>query len=253
MKMLKAIIIDDEENARITLASLIREYIAEVEIVAQCTNVPEGVLAINKYSPDVVLLDVEMPEYNGFELLDFFKEITFDIVFVTAYNQYAIKAFEVSAVDYLLKPVEIESLKAAIEKVKKKSNHASVMQRMNLMKDVYSGSDIQKIALPMSNGLLFVEINQIVIFEADRVYTSVFLVDGSKLTVSKPLRTFEDILAERSYVFRPHRSYLINIRHIKKYLKGESLIVMENGSSIPVSRERKQDFENVLRELKLSF
>jgi two-component system LytT family response regulator len=252
MKMLKAIIIDDEENARITLASLIREYIPELDVVAECANVPEGVLAINKYNPDVVLLDVEMPEYSGFELLDFFKEITFDIVFVTAYNQYAIKAFEVSAVDYLLKPVEIDSLKSAIEKVKKKANNVSVTQRMNLMKEVYSGGDIQKIALPMSNGLLFVEINQIVMFEADRVYTTVFLSDGSKLTVSKPLRTFEDILIDRNYVYRPHRSYLINIRYIKKYMKGESLIVMDNGVNIPISRERKHDFELLLKELKIS-
>jgi two-component system LytT family response regulator len=251
--MLKAIIIDDEENARITLAGLLAEYAPGVEILAQCVNVPEGVLAINKHNPDLVFLDVEMPEYSGFELIDFFKDITFEIIFVTAYSQYAIRAFEVSAVDYLLKPVEIDSLKAAIEKANKKRDLANVMQRLQLMKNAYAGHDIQKIALPMSNGLLFVDISQIVLFEADRVYTNVFLSDGSRLTVSKPMRTFEDVLIGRPFIFRPHRSYLVNLHHIKKYLKGESMIVTDNNMNIPVARDRKADFEQTLKELRLSF
>lgn len=248
---MKAIIIDDEEGARITLASLLNEYAADVEIVAQCANVPEGVLAINKHNPDVVFLDVEMPEYNGFELLDFFKEINFEIIFVTAYSQYAIKAFEVSAVDYLLKPVEIESLKSAVAKAKEKCNRESMMQRLSLMKDIYTGHEVQRIALPMSNGLLFVEINHVVMFEADRAYTNVFLSDSSKLIVSKPMRIFEEILENRPFIFRPHRSHLINLHHIRKYLRGESLIVMDNNLNIPIARERKTDFESLLKELRL--
>lgn len=250
--MPKAVIIDDEEGARITLTSLLEVYADDIEIVAQCTNVPDGVLAINKYTPDIVFLDIEMPEYNGLELIGFFKEITFEIIFVTAYSQYAVRAFEVSAVDYLLKPVEIESLKLAIEKAKKKRDVSNIVQRLNLMKEVYDGNDIQKIALPMTNGLLFVEIAKIVFFEADRVYTNVFLSDGSRLTVSKPLRIFEEMLLGRTFIFRPHRSYLVNIRHLKKYLKGESLLVMDNNTSIPIARERKAEFENILKELRLS-
>ena len=120
-----------KKNARIMLSTLLNEYASsDVQIVAQCKNVPEGVLAIHKHSPDIVFLDVEMPEYNGFELLDFFKEINFEIVFVTAYNHYAVRAFEVSAIDYLLKPVDIDGLKAAIEKAKKKRNQESLMQRL---------------------------------------------------------------------------------------------------------------------------
>lgn len=249
--MLKAIIIDDEENARITLASLLGNYSPEIEIVAQCATVPEGVLAINKHNPDIVFLDIEMPEYNGFELLKFFQEITFEIIFVTAYNHYALRAFEVSAVDYLLKPVEIDSLKTAIEKAKKKRDSTNIMQRLSLMKETYSSNTVQKIALTMNNGLLFVELNNIVLFEADRAYTNVFLTDGSKVMVSKPMRTFEDILTGHNFIFRPHRSFLINIRHIKKYLKGESLIVMDNNMNVSISRERKQDFENLLKELKM--
>lgn len=250
--MLKAIIIDDEEGARITLSSLIKEYAPDVEVIAQCSNVPDGVLAINKNNPDIVFLDIEMPEYNGFELLDFFKEIHFEIIFVTAYSQYAIKAFEVSAVDYLLKPVEIESLKNAVEKAKLKRSQANIMQRLDLMKNTYKGEEVKKIALPMSDGLLFVDVNEIIFFEADRAYTHVFLKNGSKITVSKAMRVFEDVLNNRPFFFRPHRSYLINLNYMKKYNKGESLIIMDNNINVSVSREKKQDFEMLLKELKLS-
>jgi two-component system, LytTR family, response regulator len=251
--MLKAIIIDDEENARITLAALLQDYVPDVEIVAQCVNVPEGVLAINKHNPDLVFLDIEMPEYNGFELIGFFKEITFEIVFVTAYSQYAIRAFEVSAVDYLLKPVEIENLKSAVARVNEKRKNSSIMQRLDLMQQVYRGGEIHKIALPMSDGLLFVEVNRIVLFEADRAYTDIYLNDGSKITVSKAMRTFEEILSNRPYIFRPHRSYLININCIKKYNRGDATIVMDNNRLVAISRERKSEFELLLKDLGLAF
>jgi two-component system, LytTR family, response regulator len=251
--MLKAIIIDDEENARITLAALLQDYVPDVEIVAQCVNVPEGVLAINKHNPDLVFLDIEMPEYNGFELIGFFKEITFEVVFVTAYSQYAIRAFEVSAVDYLLKPVEIENLKSAVARVNEKRKNSSIMQRLDLMQQVYRGGEIHKIALPMSDGLLFVEVNRIVLFEADRAYTDIYLNDGSKITVSKAMRTFEEILSNRPYIFRPHRSYLININCIKKYNRGDATIVMDNNRLVAISRERKSEFELLLKDLGLAF
>ena len=193
-----------------------------------------------------------MPDYNGFELLEFFKDINFEIVFVTAYSEYAIKAFEVSAIDYILKPVEIDSLKNSLEKVKQKRGQVNIMQRLSLMKDTYRGEDVRKIALPMSDGLLFVDVNEIIFFEADRAYTYIFLNNSSKFTVSKAMRTFEDILSNRPFFFRPHRSYLINLNYIKKYVRVESIIIMDNNLNVGVSRERKQDFENLLKELKLT-
>lgn len=250
--MLKAIIIDDEEGARFTLSTLLEEYCPNISIIAQCSNVPEGVLAINKHTPDIVFLDIEMPEYNGFELVEFFKNVDFEIIFVTAYSQYAIRAFEVSAVDYLLKPVEIEQLQAAVEKASQKRSQANIMQRLDLMKSTYNGDEIKKIALPMSDGLMFVDVSEIVLFEADRAYTHVFLKNGSKITVSKPMRTFEDILENRQFIFRPHRSHLININYIKKYVRGDGMIFMDNGVALPVSRERKQEFEALLKELRMS-
>lgn len=250
--MLKAIIIDDEEGARFTLSTLLEEYCPSISIIAQCSNVPEGVLAINKHTPDIVFLDIEMPEYNGFELVEFFKIVDFEIIFVTAYSQYAIRAFEVSAVDYLLKPVEIEQLQAAVEKASQKRTQANIMQRLDLMKSTYNGDEIKKIALPMSDGLMFVDVAEIILFEADRAYTHVFLKNGSKITVSKPMRTFEDILENRQFIFRPHRSHLININYIKKYVRGDGMIFMDNGFALPVSRERKQEFEALLKEVRMS-
>jgi two-component system LytT family response regulator len=251
-RMIKAIIIDDEEGARITLNALLTDFCQDVQVLELCSNVPDGVRAINRLNPDVVFLDIEMPDYNGFELPEFFREINFEIVFVTAYSQYAIKAFEVSAIDYLLKPVEIGQLQNAIEKVKIKAGNRDIIHRLELMKETYKGEEVRKIALPMSDGLIFVETADILYFEADRVYTHVFLRNGSRLTVSKPLRTFEEVLQEKPTFYRPHRSYLINLNCMTRYQRGDGMITLENGQLIGISREKKQEFEQVLRDLKLT-
>jgi two-component system LytT family response regulator len=247
----RAIIIDDEENARLTLSVLLQEYAPMIEVVAQCPNVPEGVIAINKFEPDIVFLDIVMPEYNGFELLSFFKEIHFQIIFVSAHNNYAHRAFEVSATDYLMKPVEIEALKAAVEKASQRIDLETYRQQIQLLKTSFSNEEIDKIAIPVGTKTEFVRLQNIVCFEADRAYTFVYLADGNRYTVSKPMKTFEDILENRPVFYRPHRSFLINIHHIKNYSRGESSIEMDNSKSIPIARDKKADFEAVLRDLKL--
>jgi two-component system, LytTR family, response regulator len=249
--MIKAVIIDDEEGARITLNALLTEYCTGIDVIGMTSNVPEGVRLINKLEPDVVFLDIEMPEYNGFELLEFFKEINFEIVFVTAYNQYAIKAFEVSAVDYLLKPVEIDQLQAAILKVAEKRTQKNSMHRLELMKDTYRGADVRKIALPMIDGLVFVEVNDIIYFEADRAYTHIYFRNGSRLTVSKPLRTYEEILSDNPNFFRAHRSNMINMSFISKFSRGDVMITMENGQTISLARDKKQEFEQLMKSLRI--
>ena len=252
MKTIKAIIIDDEERARNTLSSLLLNYCPEINILATCSNVPDGVIAINIHKPDVVFLDIEMPDYNGFELLGFFREIDFDIIFVTAYSEYAIKAFEISAVDYILKPIDIDQLKNSVEKLMQKKLHSQMQEQIELLKESYKGDDIRKIALSMSNGLTFVEVADIVFLEADGAYTTFFLKDGQKILVSKKLKFYEDILSNRSFFFRTHRSYFINVNFIKKYSRSENAILMDNGTSITISRDRKQEFETLLKELRVS-
>lgn len=251
MTQIKAIIIDDEERARNTLSSLLLEYCKDVQVIDMSSNVPDGVISIQKHKPDVVFLDIEMPEYNGFELLDFFNEINFNIVFVTAYSQYAIRAFEVSATDYLLKPVDIDALQKAIEKIKDKQSQTAIQKRLELLKENFTSEEIKKIALPMSDGLLFIEVKDIILLEADGAYTNVFLNNGSKILVSKKLKFFEDALNNRPQFFRPHRSHLINISYIKKYIKGENEIIMDNQYSVSLSRDLKQNFESLLKEYKL--
>lgn len=251
MKEIKAIIIDDEERARDSLSSIIKDYCKDVLIVDTCSNVPDGVIAINKHKPDVVFLDIEMPDYNGFELFSFFNEINFDIIFVTAYSQYAIKAFEVSAIDYLLKPVDIEALQKSLEKVKTKQTQIALQKRLELLKENFTADEINKIALPMGDGLLFVEMKDIILFEADGAYTNLYMNNGSKILVSKRLKFFEDVLHNRTNFFRPHRSHLININYIKKYIKGDNQIIMDNMVELSLSRDLKQDFEALLKEFKL--
>ncbi|MCF8451283.1 MAG: LytTR family DNA-binding domain-containing protein [Taibaiella sp.] len=247
MNQIQAIIIDDEERARNTLRTLLKEYCPQVDVVAMCANIPEGVLSINQKRPQLVFLDIEMPEYNGFELLSFFREIDFQIIFVTAYNEYALKAFEVSAVDYLLKPVDIDKLKIAVEKASKRIGNSNPQNNVEALKDTFKTGQFNKIALPVSEGLLFVEVPDIIYLEAEGAYTNVWLNNGSKILVSKKLKFFEEILDARPNFFRSHRSFIVNINYLKKYNKNDSSLLLDNGKTVYISRERKSEFEEQLK------
>lgn len=249
---LKAIIVDDEERARNTLSTLINEFCPSVNIEAKCENVLEAVEQIKKHQPDIVFLDIEMPEYNGFELFDFIDEVNFEVVFVTAYDQYALKAFEVSAIDYLLKPVEIELLQNAVKKAEKKRNQTEFKDQISILRSSYKSEEIKKIALPLIDGLTFVEIADIVMFSADGAYTNVIFKNRNKILVSKRLKFFEDLLENRPIFFRAHRSSLINLNYISKYLKGKNLIQMESNVEVSLARERKSEFELILKDLEIS-
>ncbi len=248
---MKAIIIDDEERARRSLETLLVMNCPEVQIAELCSNVPKAVLAIKQHKPDLVFLDIEMPEFSGFELMNFFDTVDFEIVFVTAYSEYALQAFEFSAVDYVLKPVQVDKLKAAVEKAKDRVGSHNMKQRLEVFQQNMQSDEFSKIALPVSDGLLFVEVADIVMLEADGAYTHVFLADGSKLMVSKKLKFFEDLLTKRKNFFRIHRSHLINLNYIKKYKRLESFIEMDNGVSMPVSKERKKEFEDSFAEIRI--
>lgn len=252
LQTLTCILIDDEERARNTLSALLSEHCPEVAILDMCKNVPEAVLSINKNRPHLIFLDIEMPEYSGFELLDFFRTVDFEIIFVTAYSEYAIRAFEVSAVDYLLKPVQVDALKLAVKKTAERKMASNMQQRPEVLKEAFTGEKLQKIALPMSDGLLFVDIQELVMLEAEGSYTNVFLKDGSKILVSKKLKFFEDLLEGRVTFFRPHRSYIIHMNYIKKYIRGENTLLMDNRMHVNLAREKKPEFELVLKELRLT-
>ena len=216
---IKAIIIDDEKMARTLLAGMMEEYCPDVEVLETCVDLPSGVKAIRKLKPDLVFLDIEMPRYSGLELLDFFEEteINFSIIFTTAYNQYAIQAFKLSAIDYLLKPIETAELEKAIERFKKSTQKTDY----NILKDNLKANSDQKIAISTLNSVKFIELNHIIYFKAEGAYTDIYLLDEKVLTVSKGLKHFEDLLKENLKFFRCHKSYIINTDYITEHIKSE--------------------------------
>jgi two-component system LytT family response regulator len=244
--MIKAIIIDDEERARKGLRQLLAITCPDVEVVADCADVPSAVIAIHHHSPDVVFLDIEMPKYSGLELFNFFSDVLFEVVFVTAYSEFAIRAFELNAIDYLLKPVDGEKLKNAVSKLERRNP-----KRYTALQEGYTKQEFNRIALPVSDGLLFVEVAYIMLLEAEGAYTHVWLADGSKLLVSKRLLFFEQVLADRESFLRVHRTYMVNFNHVSRYSKAESLLVMDNNMSIPVPKERKAEIEDALRKIRV--
>lgn len=243
VKNIKGIIIDDEARARRLLSAMIAEYCPEVEIVAESGQVPDGVLQINKHRPDVVFLDIEMPDYSGFELLDFFREVDFQIIFVTAYSQYAVRAFEVSAVDYLLKPVQIGQLEKAVGKLKT-SLTQPMQERLEVLKGNMEAERVSKIAVPVSDGLVFLPVEEVMYIAADGAYSHIYMVDGSKQLVSKKLKYFDDMLEGQRDFVRIHRSHLVNLKFVKKYNRHESLVELENGQILQVARSHKVELEN---------
>ncbi|OJJ20312.1 DNA-binding response regulator [marine bacterium AO1-C] len=243
--MLKALIIDDEAKARRILHELLKEYCPQVEVVADADDVPNAVKAIHKHQPNLVFLDIEMPGYTGFQLLDFFDQINFEIIFTTAYREYAIQAFQVSAIDYLLKPIQIELLIKAVEKVQGQLKPPQINERINTLKNNLSQEHITRIALPVSEGLLFVEVDEIVYLNAEGAYTQIFLEGGRKVLVSKKIKSFEKVLDHPGF-FRTHRSYLINLNRVKQYVKQDGgYIIMDNGDTVSLARERKEAFLKV--------
>ena len=238
--MIRAVIIDDEPNAVGLLSLRLAQCCPQVEVVAACTNSHKGVDAILSLQPDLVFLDIEMPQMNGFEVLQAVAESRFSLVFVTAYDKFALKAFRYSAVDYLLKPIDTQELVQSVQRVEK-SQKVVPEQIMHLRGQLISPNRSlpDRIALPYQNGVAFVNLADVVYCESDDNYTKFFLADGNYHLATKSLRDMQDLLEERDFL-RVHRQYLINLNHIKKFVKGEgNYVIMSTGQSIPVSRTQK--------------
>ena len=246
--MIKAVIIDDELGAIRVLSQLLDEIDMGISVVATAQNVPEGVLAINRSKPDVVFLDIEMPDYSGFELLEFFNNVNFEIIFTTAYSQYAIQAFEVSAIDYVLKPIQIEKLESAIEKLKGKLANENMAERLETLKTNLKDEIVKKIALPVSDGLLFINVDEIIHLDADGAYTKVWVKGGTHILISKNLKYFEGLLEKHAQFFRPHRSHIVNISYLKKYSRHDETLLLDNEHEITLSKNRKHDFEAFMKK-----
>lgn len=244
MEIIKSIIIDDEPGNIITLSELLKAYCPEVIVAATAPDPLQGKEIIELHKPQLVFLDIEMPYGNAFDLLDMMKPVTFEVIFITAFNQYAIQAFKYAAIDYILKPVNISDLQNAVQKVSNRLMERNVNARiLNLLNNIKpENAGLQKIALPTAEGLSFEDISHISHFEAAGSYTKVYLSDSRKNLVTKTLKEFEDILPD-SVFYRIHHSFIVNMNFITKYYKGRGgYIEMKDGTTIEVATRKKNGF-----------
>lgn len=242
MNTLKAIIVDDEESARDVLQNLLVRFCSDVEVVAKCENLMEAVSAIQQEQPDLVFLDIEMPNYAGYEIVKFFKAITFEIVFVTAYDQYAIRAFEIAAMDYLLKPIDIERLKKTISRVRDHRNIEHQAKRLSLLGNTLENKQLKNIVVSDRGNQHIIPIESIVAIEAQESYCTIH-TSNKKYTASKNLKHFETIFEGISQIIRVHKSWIINMACMQSYSKSELTIQMTNGIVAKLSKYKKVEFE----------
>jgi two-component system LytT family response regulator len=250
MDQIKALVIDDEEGARDVLTSLLKRSSFEFAWIKQGENVPQAVELIKKHGPDVVFIDVQMPKYAGYEIASFFDEMPCDLVFVTAFDKYAIKAFELSAVDYLVKPVERSRLYEALEKIQQNLNKKRAIENYQVLLNMVEKKELGTIVLSeLSEGQLkkhIIPLKNILALEAMRAYTQVYLVDGSSLVVSRNMKQLEDRLPMEDKFFRSHRSWIVNTDHVKNLNLGEGELVLTNNMVTKFSKTCQKELEQRL-------
>lgn len=249
---MKAIIIDDEPKARKLLEVLVQENCPEIDTVFTAEDLLSGVDVIKKEQPQIVFLDIEMPEHSGLEILDFIdvNVYNFEIIFTTAYNDYAIEAFRLSAVDYLLKPLRADKLVQAVQKAEKTLGKSQINTKLEELRRALSSSDFKKIALPVADGIKFVNFEDIILFKADGMYTKVVFQNKKETLITKPLKHFVELLQRKPIFYKPHRSYLINLKYIQEYSKKDGgYIVMDNNETVSISKDRKEEFLTIVQNI----
>lgn len=251
--MIRAVIVDDEKNNVENLVQLLQQNNLPVTVVGKANSADEGIAAIAALKPDLLFLDIQMPEKDGFELLKSLPHFQFEVIFVTAFDQYGIQAFKFSAIDYLLKPINPEELKAAIQKVElrlsqKKANY-HLENLMEYINDKEARKD-HKLALASTKEIRFVNTKEIIRCESSNAYTEFFLVDGKSILVSKPIFEYEELLANYRFI-RCHQSHLVNTHYIKSLLKEDSgYLLLNDDTRIPISRGKKEHVLKTLNTLK---
>jgi len=238
--MIRTVLIDDEKECTDTLLADLKMYCPSVDVVGVCNSAKEGVATIRHAKPDLVFLDIEMPWMNGFEMLDFLGEINFSIIFTTAYDQFAAKAFRISAVDYLLKPVDYRDLQQAVKRVEQKMQQGVALANVeNLIHNLKKPVQEHRIALPNREGYEFVEMNIILFCQADGAYTHVHFNNGKKAVVSRSLGEIEDMLPVDQFL-RIHHSTVVNIKYVTHFMRTDGgYVQLVNGEKLAVSKSRK--------------
>lgn len=245
-KTFNAILVDDEDSARNILSNLLLNFCPQINIVDKCEDVEQAVASIKKHKPDLVFLDIEMPNYAGYEITSFFKKIDFEIIFITAYGHYAIKAFQVSAVDYLLKPIDINRLKEAVDKFVSKSEIKNASLNYQVLIDSLKDDTIKKIIVPHQGDQKILLLKNIIAIEASESYSYIYTNDTNKYIVSKNLKHFETLFSANSNFLRTHKSWIINLDYLIEYSKSKLIIELEHNIQAKLSKYKKLQFEEQL-------
>lgn len=248
---LQTIIIDDEQNARSNLRLIIDEYCPEVNVVGEAESAKEARALIKKHQPDLLFLDINMPSEDGFELLDSIEDKNFSVIFITAHNQFALKALKVGAIDYIEKPIDVEELQKAVSKIvltEKGDNNLNFGMIKELLENYRNDSKSDTIAIPTLAGYEIIKTRDIVHLEADESYTKIYLANGEKCMSSMTIARYERVLDKQTF-FRVHKSHIINMRfHLKEFNRHEgNMAIMDSGESIPVARRKLSDFINAIK------
>ena len=247
--MIKAIIIEDEKKSQEALKQLLQKYCPEISVYDSAENVKEGIELARKLKPELIFLDVMMPDGSGFDVLEKIRDQQFDLIFTTASEKFAVKAIKYSALDYLLKPIDSEELKSAVKKVLDRKNNLPSEQNLASLLENIKKSDEQysKITLPTGHAYEIVSIKDIIRCEANDNYTNVYMAGGKKFLVSGTLKHYEDLLPSADFV-RVHHSHLVNMSHVVRFLKEDGgYAVMSDGNKVEVSRRKKDDFMKKLK------
>tara|TARA_R110002020_G_scaffold122487_6_gene277910 strand:+ start:35754 stop:36488 length:735 start_codon:yes stop_codon:yes gene_type:complete len=244
--MLEAVIVDDEIKALQSLTWELTNFSHEIKVIASFTDPFEALSYLEKNTPDCLFLDIEMPTMDGFQFIQKLTNKNFPVVITTAYNQYAIKALKNDAIDYLLKPIDTDDLNETIVKIKKFNSKNYSSERLEKILLNFNSNSIQKkITINTDGKLLFLENDEILYAESDGNYTTLFLIDGQKIVLTKKLKEVNELLPRDSF-FRVHNSYIINLNKIKEFLKTDGYVVLQSNHKIPVSRQKKSDFLDLL-------
>lgn len=246
---ISALIVDDEKNGRQNLSGLLQKYCPQIEISAEAASVEQAVAAIRMFQPQLVFLDIEMPGGNGFQLLEHFRDFSFEVIFVTAYDNYMLKAIRFSASDYILKPINLNELIAAIEKVSQRIHEKTENERIRQLYQNTLHPVNPKIGLPTGDRVEFIEVKSIIRCQGESNYTHFYFTDRKPLLVAKTLIEFEELLADYQFI-RVHKTHLVNLNHVISFTKNDSgILFLSNGDSVSISRRRREFTINRLKEV----
>ncbi|MFO7827958.1 MAG: LytTR family DNA-binding domain-containing protein [Bacteroidales bacterium] len=249
--MIQAVIIDDEKNAREAIKQIVEKHFDDINIIGDADDVSSGVKLISNLQPGLVLLDIKLPDGTGFDILNQFDEINFSTIFITAYNEHAIKAFKFSAIDYLLKPIDIEEFKLAVKKVKKARHQQNTKKKLEAFLENIDNisKEIKKIVLKTSDSIHLINVNEILRCQSEGNYTKFFFINRPALMVSKNIKEYYEMLKDYQF-FRPHQSHIVNINFIKQYHKLDGgYLIMQDDSTVPVATRKRDELMKIFERI----